>query len=77
MATEHALLPGDSALATSPPCPECQGLRLPAQVCSNLFLLPAPPALLPAGGSDRVQALVCIACGHITLYAHRPPGSPA
>jgi hypothetical protein len=74
MATDRAAVPGESVLAAPSPCPECQGLRMPAQVCSNLFLLTAHPALVPTVSSDRVQALVCIARGHITLYTKRPPG---
>jgi hypothetical protein len=73
MATTQTTRPLASSLALPGPCPECQGLRIQAQVCNNLFLLTAQPELVPAGGSHRLQALVCIACGHVTLYAKQLP----
>jgi hypothetical protein len=36
-------------------------------------LLTAQPEVVPPIGSQRLQALVCIACGHVTLYAKQLP----
>jgi hypothetical protein len=58
MATSHTTPPVGSSPALSAPCPECQGLRIQAAVCSNLFLLTAQPELVPPIGNQRLQALV-------------------
>jgi hypothetical protein len=73
MAPTHTPSPVVASPAIAEPCPECQGLRIQAAVCSNLFLLTAQPELVPPIGSQRLQALVCIACGHVTLYAKALP----
>ncbi len=57
-----------SAIMPLPHCPACQGLRVPAQVCSGR-LLPEQPALFHVlAGAPRLQALVCLDCGQVALY---------
>jgi hypothetical protein len=73
MATIQTTQPVVPSRALPGPCPECQGLRIQAQVCNNLFLLTAQPELVPPIGNQRLQALVCIACGHVSLYAKQLP----
>lgn len=60
-------------ISTATPCPECHGLRQPAQVCNGVFLLPSQPTLLhEVAGSARLQALVCVGCGYVSLYTKLP-----
>lgn len=59
--------------STVAPCPECQGLRIPAQVCNGMFLLTEQPDVVhEVLSSPRLHALVCTNCGHVSLYAMPP-----
>jgi len=48
------------------PCPECGSQRVWSPIGPQTYLMPKLFSYI------RLQALVCINCGHTTLYAEEP-----